>query len=263
MIVVLAGTQTEFHNYVEAKRPMGTPKDYFVFAGSKRRLQGIVVDDFRMIGTFWSREDATELYQLTVRLKGERDGNRKPSSPSHGNPSHGTNNSAGTLIPATFAPINTVTPPTGQARITAGEITTHRFWLALSDGCLASLVAKYLWHPDMTAIGDLDALYNGIPGGIYSAKDENWLLSLYSPANVTALNWLDQGDVLIVGAAKGTVKIWGEAIECEYGYRSQFAKMTSLDWGWGDFDLDYYRRRYLGVTDGTPRRNDRKYNPDD
>ena len=41
----------------------------------------------------------------------------------------------------------------------------------------------------------------------------------------------------------GKVKIWGEVIEREWGYRSQFGKIVSLDYG-GPELLEKFRKIY-------------------
>ena len=71
----------------------------------------------------------------------------------------------------------------------------------------------YVWHPDEPASGDVRI------HGIYSFRDvirsngEYW----YSVGRATLLF--------------GKVKIWGEIVEHQAGYRSQFGKIVSLDYG--------------------------------
>jgi len=45
----------------------------------------------------------------------------------------------------------------------------------------------------------------------------------------------------------GKVKIWGEVVEHEWGYRSQFAKIVSLDYG--DPELLARFRSIYGLTE--------------
>ena len=56
---------------------------------------------------------------------------------------------------------------------------------------------------------------------------------------------LDDGPLLF-----GRVKIWGEVVEHEAGYRSQFGKIASLDYGDPEL-LDKFRKIYR-VTHGDP-----------
>lgn len=44
--------------------------------------------------------------------------------------------------------------------------------------------------------------------------------------------------------AVGTVRLWGEVIEHERGYRAEFAKVHSLDHVFGEADLAALRARY-------------------
>ena len=48
-------------------------------------------------------------------------------------------------------------------------------------------------------------------------------------------------DVLV----SGTIKMWGDVIEHERGYRAEFAKVNSIDVIFGDCDIEILRRRYL------------------
>lgn len=42
----------------------------------------------------------------------------------------------------------------------------------------------------------------------------------------------------------GTVKMWGEVVEHQFGYRAQFAKLNSLDTLYGEASLSRLRDRY-------------------
>lgn len=43
----------------------------------------------------------------------------------------------------------------------------------------------------------------------------------------------------------GTVRLWGDVVEHEFGYRAEFAKLHSLDKIYGDGDLAALRAKYL------------------
>jgi hypothetical protein len=83
----------------------------------------------------------------------------------------------------------------------------------------------YVWHPDEPASGDVTT------HGIYSfrnvirSKEEYY----YSVGSASLLF--------------GRVKIWGEVVEHEAGYRSQFGKIVSLDYGDPEL-LEKFRRIY-------------------
>jgi hypothetical protein len=105
--------------------------------------------------------------------------------------------------------------------IRAGEIIAYRAWRVIvpslfrsGDDRLRSVYMRdYVWHPNEPASGDVRA------HGIYSFRDTVRSREEYS------YNPHD-GPLLF-----GRVKIWGEVVEHEAGYRSEFAKILSLDYG--------------------------------
>jgi hypothetical protein len=110
--------------------------------------------------------------------------------------------------------------------IRVGEIIAYRAWrviestwmrrtlMARCDNRLHSVIIKdYVWFPDQPASGDVRE------HGIYSFKEVFRSREQYGFSLVA-------GPLLF-----GSVKIWGEIIEHEVGYRSQFAKIVSLDYG--------------------------------
>jgi hypothetical protein len=105
--------------------------------------------------------------------------------------------------------------------IRVGEIIAYRAWRVLGskwmgrgDNRLHSVfINDYVWLPDRPASGDVRE------HGIYSFKD--------------VIRSREQYGYPLVWRALlfGSVKIWGDIVEHEVGYRSQFAKITSLDYG--------------------------------
>jgi hypothetical protein len=106
--------------------------------------------------------------------------------------------------------------------IRVGEIIACRAWLVIKPGWLRrgddrlhSVYRRdYVWHPDKPASGDVRT------HGIYSFRDAARAKYEYISTSV------DDGPLLL-----GKVKIWGEVVEHEVGYRSQFGKIVSLDDG--------------------------------
>jgi hypothetical protein len=102
----------------------------------------------------------------------------------------------------------------------------NRGWLRSGDDRLHSVLMKdYVWHPDEPASGDVRT------HGLYSCRDVVRSREEY---------------LYFVGAAPllfGKVKIWGEVVEHEWGYRSQFGKIVSLDYGDPEL-LDKFRKIY-------------------
>jgi hypothetical protein len=106
--------------------------------------------------------------------------------------------------------------------IRIGEIIAFRAWRVIGstwfrkgDNLLHSVfVQDYVWHPDRPASGDVQT------HGIYSFRDAvrcKWDYGYTQGRQRTLLF--------------GKVKIWGEIVEHEAGYRSEFAKIVSLDYG--------------------------------
>jgi len=118
--------------------------------------------------------------------------------------------------------------------IRAGEIIAYRAWRAIVPGLLRSgdnrlhsvYMRDYVWHPDEPASGDVRT------HGIYSFRDVVRSQEQYgSHASM-------EGPLLF-----GKVKIWGEVVEHETGYRPEFAKIVSLDYGDANL-LEKFRKIY-------------------
>jgi hypothetical protein len=113
-----------------------------------------------------------------------------------------------------------------------GEIIACRAWRVITPGWLRSgddrlhsvYMRDYVWHPDEPASGDVRT------HGIYSFCD-----AIRAKYEYTSF---DDGPLLF-----GKVKIWGEVVEHEAGYRSQFGKIVSLDYGDPEL-LEKFRRIY-------------------
>ncbi len=125
--------------------------------------------------------------------------------------------------------------------IRIGEIVAYRAWRVFEphwwwkgdDRLHSVLIQDYVWHPDRPASGDVRTY------GIHSFRDairsrEEYPYSL-------GRKWL---------LLFGKVKIWGEVVEHEGGYRSQFGKIMSLDYGHPEL-LDKFRKIYR-VNHGGP-----------
>ena len=117
--------------------------------------------------------------------------------------------------------------------IRAGEIIAYRAWRVIlpsvfrdGDDRLHSVYMRdYVWHPDEPASGDVRT------HGIYSFRDAVRSREEYP-------YYAHDGPLLF-----GGVKIWGEVIEHEAGYRSEFAKILSLDCG-DALLLEKFRKTY-------------------
>ena len=129
--------------------------------------------------------------------------------------------------------------------VRVGEILAYRAWRVIqsnwvrrrSDLLHSPFVEDYVWEPDAPACGDVRSY------GIYSYRDRICSERDYRYRSTV------RGPLLF-----GAVKIWGEIVEHQAGYRSQFAKIVSLDHGDPQL-LEKFRKVYLPCT-GTRRRED-------
>jgi hypothetical protein len=110
-----------------------------------------------------------------------------------------------------------------------GEIIAYRAWAVINPGWFRSgddrlrsvFMRDYVWHPDEPASGDVRT------HGIYSFRDVIHSRAEYGyPGSV--------GPLLL-----GKVKIWGEIVEHEAGYRSEFGRLVSLDYGDRSFWISF------------------------
>lgn len=146
---------------------------------------------------------------------------------------------------------------------TPGEIIGHRLWWVIEeDGqpWLCSLAHRRLWQPGETVEGDINQLINPgsyppLFGGVYSfmsieqmpteiAEIGQLTCKYYKNAAFYFSGW---GGFQETGLfVSGTVKMWGDVVEHEAGYRAQYAKLNSIDaiHGVGDTSLAYLRKRY-------------------
>ncbi len=128
--------------------------------------------------------------------------------------------------------------------LTTGELVGHRLWW-LINGYLYSIAHEQRWEPGQVMEGDVDTwVCDGIEGGVYSNNDAdfcydqgvgfgkmldristNWLLWSMDIRCRRHHQYILNADAVVVG----TVKMWGQVIEHERGYRAQYARIASLD----------------------------------
>ena len=117
------------------------------------------------------------------------------------------------------------------------------------DGKLRSLVADFYWEPGATVSGNVDAFIPvlGIYAGVFSFKDQDKALAEMS-------SWYRWGNGIGACVVMGSILSWGAVVEHEFGYRSEFAAVRSIDTGVGPIDFDDLQQRY-GVTPASTSRN--------
>jgi hypothetical protein len=116
----------------------------------------------------------------------------------------------------------------GEPRIRAGEIIGWRFW-KLSNGLLHSVIVPYTWRPGVFERSSSKQGGFKNPGyHAYRDKEEaEREAAMYGC-------WLP--------AVIGSVAMWGEVIEHEHGWRSEYAAIRSITEITGDRDFSSKQR---------------------
>jgi len=131
-------------------------------------------------------------------------------------------------------------PEIPHAGIRAGEIIGYRLWWVNHDGRLRSLIQdNTYWEPGEAMTGDINKCihfsFRGPHrfGGVYAFNYPEAAIDEYKHL-VVAIRGSAPGPS-IVGLVLGTVKLWGEVVEHEKGYRASFAKpnefLKTYYWG--------------------------------
>jgi hypothetical protein len=186
---------------------------------------------------------------------------RRASAPAYGRPldraDHGARGAV--TFPSAFltwdiAKAEPPQPPTiPYAGIRTGEIIGHRLWWVIGSS-ICSLAHDRIWLPDETISADTnECICDGpiyrIWGGTYAfasrercENEARFLLEMrgFQWGVPVFAGWM----IAVDGFVAGTVKMWGDVVEHETGYRAQFAKLRSLDAVYGEGDLDALRNRY-------------------
>jgi hypothetical protein len=117
----------------------------------------------------------------------------------------------------------------GEPRIRAGEIIGWRFW-KLRNGLLYSVFVAYTWRPGVFERSS--SKQSGFKNpGYYAFKDKE---QAEHEASIHAYGW---------PFAFGSVAMWGEVIEHERGWRSEYAAVRSIVKITGD--IPFLRENWL------------------
>lgn len=201
-----------------------------------------------------------------------RDSGKQPD-PSTGGPITFAQWSQACRVSIEFSPI----PPTiPYAGIRTGELIGYRAWRVIQEGgniYLCSLAHHREWLPGEIVQGDINQVIDATPnpfyppimGGVYAhfemeqvlEQTRNEITASYPVKRVKStlsmtrsLGLLTYGystyeTIDVFGIAYGTIEMWGEVVEHEFGYRSEFAKVNSIDDAFGKVDLNALRQKYL------------------
>jgi hypothetical protein len=156
-------------------------------------------------------------------------GHRKTSAAVHSGPPQSANStgSSGTLTGAATANItltkNTIltnadtgdTFPVEDAGIRAGEVIAWRCWRIVGTNLLASVYIDYVWLAGMPSEGDVNDGY-----GVFAFKTRHDACRLMRDRFADEYGY---------GIVMGQVRLWGEIIEHERGYRAQYAEVETID----------------------------------
>ena len=119
----------------------------------------------------------------------------------------------------------------GAPRIRAGEIIGWRIW-RLRHGLLHSVIVSYTWHPGVFERSGIKELgYGNHNPGYHAFKDKD------QAERDTRLRAYCSPSVI------GSVAMWGEVIEHQYGWRSEYAAVRSLTEITGD--SSFSRKHWL------------------
>lgn len=179
---------------------------------------------------------------LNLQPRSANHGKHRRTGPSvHSDPAQRADNSAGRAIAtlaadalayALFKSRNSVIPggltyvtapeppPIPHAGIRTSEVIGYRMWYVYG-GKLRSLAHIKFWEPNETIYGNVDKFvaYN-IKGGTYAFNSASTL-------HLEILLALES--TFCPEIAWGTIKMWGEVVEHDEGYRAEYAKLHTID----------------------------------
>lgn len=140
--------------------------------------------------------------------------------------------------------------------IHSGEILGYRGWFVVQSGphlYLQSMTHTFVWPHGSTIEGDINQIVwkhkhwpdRDIYGGIYAFDTQDRLDEEIIKYDSNKFPGVDYDiDELCLAFAYGKVKLWGEVVQHEKGYRASFAKVASIDGLIGKADLNQLRRNY-------------------
>jgi hypothetical protein len=137
--------------------------------------------------------------------------------------------------------------PALKREIKMGEITGYRCW-RIENGLLRSVYQRDIWYPGKILEGR--ELEDWGQRGVHSWKQPNsrqfleylmgYLAYVADPAQSHLMSINGNGSRMVVSntaLVTGSVILWGDVVEHEYGYRGEFAKVKSLDWLYPSQDM--------------------------
>lgn len=131
------------------------------------------------------------------------------------NPFAGSGGGGGGYGQVYIGPAQPLMPPkpVEHGGMKLGEIIGYRVWRIIDGGYLKSCSADTIWAPGEPMEGDIGKDGHGL--GVHAWKSKSLMLQ-YSH--------LGQ-----MRCAIGSIRMWGEIVEHDRGYRSQYASILSID----------------------------------
>lgn len=198
------------------------------------------------------RRPSTQTYSSTVVGAGGGSGGSSSGGYAVGQAAVRISVGGGASLAASFVPgrVYSSTQPKPEtipyAGIRAGEIIGHRLWWVHLGMKLLSVAHIYHWLPGEAVSGDINQVMDAlreIYGGVYCFNDGDRIKSELDLMRCTLMrvevdrittnsitypiNGHPVQEALYIAA--GTIKIWGEVIEHEKGYRAQYARINTID----------------------------------
>lgn len=106
-------------------------------------------------------------------------------------------------------------PPIAHGGIKLGELIGHRIWVVNTHGYIKSAYKDTIWAPGEAMTGDIGK--DGHAHGVHAWKTKSLMLQYggeYATQHVCAV---------------GSVRLWGEVVEHERGYRAQYGAVAGFE----------------------------------
>ena len=182
--------------------------------------------------TWWNRKQFGVLEEMINYLGADYGAHRRTDAQTSCDSAGSSNTGHHRTEPLLITGNKTRDAALGEPRIRAGEIIGWRFW-KLCDGLLHSVFIPYTWHPGVFERSS--ARHGGFKNPGYHAF-RNKEQAERETSSIQAY-WLP--------CVIGSVAMWGEVIEHENGWRSEYAAVRSLTEITGGRDFSRKRLREL------------------
>ena len=182
--------------------------------------------------TWWNRKQFGVLEEMINYLGGDYGEHRRPDAQTSCDSAGSSDTGHHRTQPLLITGNKTRDAALGEPRIRAGEIIGWRFWKLSGDGLLNSVFIPYTWHPGVFERSS--SKQGGFKNPGYHAFRNK---EQAKRGTSIQADWLP--------CVIGSVAMWGEVIEHENGWRSEYAAVRSLTEITGGRDFSRKRLREL------------------